>query len=199
MKKLIKLENALIVAKVTNLLVVSVKLMTIVKNTDGSVPNTNGTLMKPKAANKSVNVVRKVTTLTVTTNVLNCHKTVKRLISKENALIVARATNSLMVSVKLMTIVKNTDGSVLIKNGHILGLKAANKFVNVVRRVITLTGITNVNHYHAIVKKLILMEAANVVKKVMNFVKENVFQLKNIDIEFEEPLASFNHYERNPK
>ena len=127
--------------------------------------------------------------MTVTTNVLNCQNTVKRLINTEIALNVVKATNLLMVSVKLMIIVKNTDGSVLIRNGHILGLKAANKFVNVVKRVTTLTGITNVNHYHAIVKKLILMEAVNVVKKVMNFVKENVFlyQIKNTNIEVEEP------------
>ena len=73
----------------------------------------------------------------------------------------------------------------LIRNGILLGLKAANKSVNVVKRVTTLTGITNVNHYHVIVKLLILMEAANVVKKVMNFVEENVFKL-NINIEVEE-------------
>ena len=96
--------------------------------------------------------------MTVTTNVLNCQNTVKRLINTEIALNVVKATNLLMVSVKLMIIVKNTDGSVLIRNGHILGLKAANKFVNVVKRV-------------------------------MNFVKENVFlyQIKNTNIEVEEP------------
>ena len=121
MKRSISKENVLIVAKATNLLMVSAKLMTIVKNTDGSAPNTNGTLMKPKTAKKSVNVVRRVTTLTVTTNVLNCQNTVKRLISMENALIVVKGTNSLMVSVKLMIIVKNTDGSVLIRNGMLLG------------------------------------------------------------------------------
>ena len=120
-KRLINTEIALIVARATNLLMVSVKLMTIVKNTDGSVPIRNGMLLGLKDAKKSVNVVRRVTTLTVTTNVLNCHNTVKRLISMEIALIVAKATNSLMVSVKLMTIVKNTDGSVQIRNGMLLG------------------------------------------------------------------------------
>jgi len=133
-----------------------------------------------------VNVVKKVTTLTVTTNVSNFQITVKKPINMESALTVVKDINLMTESALLMIIVKNTDGSTLVRNGKRLTSKDALKSVNVVRRVTTLTVITNVNHYHAIVKKLTLMEAANVAKKGTNFAMENAFKRrKTEDIEID--------------
>jgi len=54
------------------------KSMTIVLSMFGSMQTKKLTLMKSKAAKRSVSVVTRVTTLTVTTNVSNSQKTAKR-------------------------------------------------------------------------------------------------------------------------
>ena len=167
--------------------VVSVlRSMTIVLSMFGWIQIKKFTLNGSRDAKRSVNVVTRVTTSTVTTNVSNFQKTVKRPIRMENALNAAKVTFSRVESVLLMIIVKNTDGSMLVRNGKRLTSKDVLKSVNVVKRVTISTVITNVNHYHAIVKKLTLTEAANAVKKVTNFAMENAFKRrKTEDIEID--------------
>jgi len=172
-KKLTNKENVLNAAKAINSLKESVKLTTIVKNTDGSMLARNGQPLTLKDVKKSASVVRRVITSIVTTNVSNSQIIVKKLTNMENALNVVKDTNSTKESVKLTTIVKNTDGSMLARNGKRLTLKDVLKSANAVRRVSTSIVTTNVNHCHAIVKKLTLTEAANVAKKVTNSVTEN--------------------------
>jgi len=185
-KRPIKMENALNAAKVTFSRVESVLLMIIAKNTDGLMLETNGTIMKLKTVKRSANAVKKVTTLIAITNVPNSQKTAKKLINMENVLTVVKDTNLMTESALLMIIVKNTDGLMLVRNGKRLTSKDVLKSVNVVRRVTISTVITNVNHYHAIVKKLTLTEAANAVKKVTNFAMENAFKRrKTEDIEID--------------
>lgn len=69
------------------------------------------------------------------------------------------------------------------RNGKRLTLKDVSKSVNAVRRVTTSIVTTNANHCHAIVKRPIQMEIANVAKKVTNSVTENASKRKIEDIE----------------
>lgn len=103
------------------------KSMTIVLSMFGSMQTKKLTLMKSKAAKKSVNVVTRVTTLTVTTNVSNSQKTAKRLTNTENVLNAAKVSSSRVTNVLLTIIVKNTDGLMLETNGTVLKLKAVKK------------------------------------------------------------------------
>lgn len=106
------MENASNVQKDMNLIrtVSASKSMIIVLSMCGWMQNKKLTLMKSKTAKKSVNVVTRVTTSTVTINALNSQITAKKLTNLENALNVAKVTNSAKESALLMTIVKNTDG-----------------------------------------------------------------------------------------
>jgi len=103
------------------------KSMTIVLSMFGSMQTKKLTLMKSKAVKRSVSVVTRVTTLTVTTNVSNSQKTAKRLTNTENVLNAAKVSSSRVTNVLLTIIVKNTDGLMLETNGTVLKLKAVKK------------------------------------------------------------------------
>jgi len=142
--------------------------MTIVLSMFGWIQIKKFTLNGSRDAKRSVNVVTRVTTSTVTTNVSNFQKTVKRPIRMENALNAAKVTFSRVESVLLMIIVKNTDGLMLETNGTITKLKTVKRSANAVKKVTTLTVITNVSNFQKTVKKPIKMENVLNAAKVMS-------------------------------
>jgi len=142
--------------------------MTIVLSMFGWIQIKKFTLNGSRDAKRSVNVVTRVTTLIVITNVSNFQKTVKRPIKMENALNAAKVTFSRVESVLLMIIAKNTDGLMLETNGTITKLKTVKRFANVVKKVTTLTVITNVSNFQKTARKPIKMENALNAAKVMS-------------------------------
>jgi len=144
------------------------KSMTIVLSMFGSMQTKKLTLMKSKAVKRSVSVVTRVTTLTVTTNVSNSQKTAKRLTNTENVLNAAKVSSSRVTNVLLTIIVKNTDGLIPETDGTVPKLKAVKRSVNVVKRVTTSTVTTNVLNSQIIVKKLTNMENALNAAKAIN-------------------------------